>query len=94
VSSAKSSTSNAPSPLQSSSPHWGVGSSPALSAIFGRRESSPQRMPVSRMATRTSGRPIERFQARSAETPGIWPSGLRPASVFWSCWRVVCPGFL
>ena len=54
------------------------------------QRSSPQRMPVSRIATRTSGRPIERFHARSAETPGTWPSGLRPASVFCAAWRGVC----
>ena len=60
----------------------GVGSSPSLSAIFLRSWPLFQRMPVSRIAISTSGRPIERFQARSAETPDTWPSGLRPAAVF------------
>jgi hypothetical protein len=93
-SSAKSSTSNAPSPLQSSCAQaappvvCGVGSSASFSATFLRSCPLFQRMPVSRIAISTSGRPMERFQARSADTPETWPSGLRPAVVF-CAWRRV-----
>jgi hypothetical protein len=47
-------------------------------------------IPVSRIATCTLGAPVEYFHARSADTPGTCPSGLRPARVFCAMWRCTC----
>ena len=56
----------------------GRGSSPGLSQILGRSSLSFQTIPVSMMATATSGRPVVVSTRRPPTRPGSGPSGLRP----------------